>query len=426
MIGDAALPPGFRPATTVAAERAGVAWTSARLSADELGRLAASLEGSGGTAARAIGPERLAGPWEATVDAFLDPASEERRRLAEPLARLTRLSPAGLDAGLAAVLGGQRGAAVAELLERAAEERAAGRGEGGLVAVILAGNLPALAVQPLLPALALGRPVLLKSPSSEPLFAPAFVRALVRRLPELAPALAAVTWPGGRAELEAPVLAAAKAVVAYGEDETVADLERRAGGEVVGYGARISLGVVGGDAEVEDAAEGLARDVALFDQRGCLSVHAVYAAGDAGALAEALAGALGRRAEAWPPGPAEPAALAGASQVRLEAQMRGLACPHLALESGTVVVEPAAELRPSPGARTVRVHPVESLAAVPGLLEPWRGRLQGVALAGGEAWALAPELEALGVTRTAAPGELQTPDALWHNGGVHPLAALAR
>ena len=57
--------------------------------------------------------------------------------------------------------------------------------------VILAGNLPALAVQPLLPALALRRPVLLKSPSAEPLFAPAFLEALTRREPRLAGAVAA-------------------------------------------------------------------------------------------------------------------------------------------------------------------------------------------------------------------------------------------
>ena len=77
-----------------------------------------------------------------------------------------------------------------------------------------------------------------------------------------------------------------------------------------------------------------------------------------------------------------------------------------------------------PGLRTVRVHPLADLAALPALLAPWRGRLQGAALAGDAAWALAVPLAELGISRCAAPGKLQSPGALWHNGGVHPLEVL--
>src|SRR6185369_1071693 len=92
--------------------------------------------------------------------------------------------------------------------EPAAALMAASRpGSRGPVLIVLASNLPGLAVQPLLPALALRRPVLLKSPSAEPLFAPTFLAALVRREPRLAGAVAAVAWPGGDPRLEAPVLA---------------------------------------------------------------------------------------------------------------------------------------------------------------------------------------------------------------------------
>lgn len=336
-----------------------------------------------------------------------------------------------------------RGEPAAALFARARELRGAAGDTGaarppeGLVLVILASNLPALAVQPLLPALAARRPVLLKSPSSEPLFTPAFVRALVRRLPPLADAVDAATWRGGNEAVEVPLLARAATILAYGGDEAVESLRRRAAttgtARVVGYGARTSLAVVAKDAEIQSAAAGIARDVALFDQRGCLSVAAVYAEGDEARgreLAHALAKALEERAKIWPPGPAEAAELAGVQQVRAEAELRGLFAPEVAGAAGdprrgTVVVEPRPTFRPTPGLRTVRVHPLPDLAALPALLEPWRGRLQGAALAGERALALAGALEALGVSRTAPPGELQSPDARWHNGGIDPLEVLS-
>ena len=80
--------------------------------------------------------------------------------------------------------------------------------------------------------------------------------------------------------------------------------------------------------------------------------------------------------------------------------------------------------RPSPGLRTVRIHPLAALDQVVSPLTAWRGRLQGAALAGDGAWAIESALSELGISRCAAPGSLQSADALWHNGGLHPLQAL--
>jgi Acyl-CoA reductase (LuxC) len=464
VLADFALPPGALPAACsvgasspeLPAPISRAAWTPASLAA-----LAAAL-GRGGAALRALPDAALLKAWTATVEAFLDPGTPELRELAPPLAALCCLSPAGLDAGLEAVLGGVRHGPAAALLERAAAlGKAHSAGEAGQptgpdrsapVLVVLASNLPALAVQPLLPALARRRPVLLKSPSSEPLFAPAFLAALARREPRLAGAVAAATWPGGDADLEAPLLAAAGAVVAYGGDEALADLARRAAGKrFLGYGPKMSLAAVelgSGATAPEALAAGLARDVALFDQRGCLSVAAVYVAGgldDASRLAGHLEAALADLAARWPPGPAAAPALAAVQQLRLEAELRGLRRaplsraplsrapqpdaplprPPLPPAAGTVLLEAEPQLRPSPGLRTVRVHPLPDLDRLPEILAPWRGRLQGAALAGPAAWRLAPRLAALGISRCAAPGDLQSPDAAWHNGGIDPLEALA-
>lgn len=426
MLRDFFLPPAVESPSLAPARRPEVVDEAAQWTPPALSRVAHLLADRGVLALARIGEAALLGAWAETVEVFLDPCSPERRSLDPQLARLCRLSPAGLAAGLEAVLGGVQAGPAAALFERA-RHQVGSPDEGRPVLAVLASNLPALAVQPLLPALALGRPAFLKSASAEPLFAPAFLAALARREPRLGEALAAATWPGGDAALEAPLLAAAGTVLAYGGQETLDDLARRMAGTratLVGYGPKTSLAVVGAEVDPLEIAPGLARDVALFDQRGCLSIAAVYTAGDPDELAARLAEALEDLAARWPPGPPETRATATVQQLRLTAQMRGLTMPSLPLAVGTVIVDPEPAFHPSPGRRAIRIHPLADLARLPEILLPWRGRLQGAALAGEAARRISPGLAELGVSRVAAPGELQSPDAAWHNGGIDPLTAL--
>jgi hypothetical protein len=425
MLRDAALPPVVPTPPCEARERAGVRWQAASWQAGELERVVTALAAAVPGLAE-LSDDRLLTVWVETVARFRDPDSADRRALAPALAANCRLSPEGLAAGLEAVLGGVDRGPAERLFAEAARRGPAARAAGGPVLVVLASNLPGLAVQPLLTLVALRRPVLLKSPSAEPLFAAAFVAALAEREPRLAAAGAAVTWPGGDRDLEAAVLPRVERVLAYGEQESLDDLERRAPGKVVGYGPKTSLAIVGREAVNEETAAGLARDIALFDQRGCLSIAAVYTDGDANELGRLLAAALSKLAERWPPGPPTAAELAGVQQVRAEAEMRSLKRFQVGNEmvSGTVIVEERLGFSPSPGLRTVRVHHLPNFRALAEILAPWHGRLQGAALAGDSAWELVEMLTALGISRCAAPGDLQSPDALWHNGGVHPLELL--
>jgi len=420
MLTDASYPFDLSLKTTIR-RRHGIAWQATSWTPEALGQLAAHLARAGSGALAQIPPRRLLEVWSATVEDFLDRSSPVREALDAPLAALCGLSPEGLAAGLTAILGGVRGEPAEQLFHNA--QQLPDRGSGSVVA-ILASNIPALALQPLLPALALRRPVLLKSASDEPLFAPTFVTALCRREPRLRPALAAVTWPGGERALEERVLAGAGKVVAYGGGEAMRDLGERAGGKLVAYGPKISIAAVAAGSEAPAVAEGLARDVALFDQRGCLSVQAIFTDGDPVALARAVAGALDRVAELWPMGAIDPRIAAEVRQIRAEAEMRPLLVAELPLRKGTVIVENELVLRPSPGLRTVRIYPLEDIGQLPEVLRPWQGRLQGVALAGEAARRLEPALRALGVSRFAPPGELQYPDATWHNGGISPLGSL--
>ena len=384
------------------------------LTPELLSQVVKRLTATGASTLRQLGHQRLLAVWSATVEAFRDPASEERRQLDPTLAAHCQLSPAGLNGALQAVLQGVAGRPAATLWQRAADWEPAG-GDSAPAWVVLASNLPALAVQPLLSALVTARAVVLKSPSAEPFFAAQFVRALCAREGALQDALVALTWRGGDRTLEAPLLAGCDPIVAYGETATLADLERRASGHLVGYGPKTSLAIVSHEADPALAARGLARDIALFDQRGCLSVAAVYTDGAASTLATELAIALRHQASELPPGPTDLAAASALQQLRGEAQMRGLESHLLALNTGTVLVEPKLNFQPSPGLRTVRVHPVDRLTSIPALLSPWRGRLQGAALAGAAAWELTEPLRGLGFSRFANPGELQLADASWRN-----------
>ena len=392
----------------------------------ELAAISRHLAERGHRALAGIPPARRLALWEETVEAFLEPGSPERSALLPRLLESSRLSPEGLTEGLEIVLGGASGKAAAAMARRAealpaiVSERLAG--------VVLAGNLPALAVQSLLPALLLGRPLLLKSASSEPWFAPALVAALVAREPALADAFAAVAFAGDDAAAFSAAFDEVDPLLAYGGAPAVTSLAARFGQRLIAHGPKASVAFVGADVDLVGTARGLARDIALFDQRGCLSVQAVYVEGDAEELAAALAWALQLESARLPHGPIDPAAAAAVQQLRATAELLQGTKRELQLDlaAGTVLVERETSFRPVPGLRTVRVHGVTNLRDALSALAPWSGKLQGAVLAGPTADALAEYLPLLGFSRLTPPGELQSADAGWANGGIDSLEVLSR
>lgn len=417
MLRDASVPLHLEPRELAPRELDGIRFQAARWSGEELatlGRHLARVEPP-----RDLADDRLLQIWEHVVDELRDRRGELHQQIAEPLARLCRLSTKGLEAGIEALLKGMVGEPARRLFDAARPIT-----EPGFVAVFLASNLPGLAVQTLLPALATRRPVLFKSPSSEPLFTPFLIDALCRHEPRLRDTLAAITWPGGDEHRERPVIDKAQRVLTYGNQRTIDALYRRAGSKLLTFGPKLSLAVVDDTVDRYQVAAALARDIVLFDQRGCLSIQAIFTTQDARALACALADALVEAAASCPPGAIDPGEAAAVQQLRGEALMRGAFVPDLPLASGTVVVENQPRLALSPGLRSVRIYPLEDLGELPSRLAPWQGKVQGVALAGSSARALEPSLLRLGVSRLAPPGALNETDATWANGGISPLAAL--
>lgn len=351
------------------------------------------------------------------------PVRERAVALAEA-ARGWRRSPE-LLAGLPAIahLSSEMAAEVVDVAATALDpdamvqlvERDLGNAPGtvpSLVGHVLASNVPGLALPAIVHALLLGSACVVKSGRRDPLSAPLFRHALAQVAPELAEVVVTARWPRGTTDLDDALLRLASVVVLTGTDATIATLAPRARGRVITFGTRFSAAVV--DDAVDIAA--LATDIALFEQRGCLSPHAIFVTGDPQALAARLARALETIATRLPP---PPAALAERAAVRAfldNAQWAGATVE--AGDWGAVVTGELPELRPTCGHRTIHVAPLADPNAVARYLPA--GRVECLATTGHTP----PGLRERGVARVCPVGRMQRPPLSWPRGGRSALASL--
>src|SRR5262245_9949136 len=338
------------------------------------------------------------------------------RELREALPPQAGLSPPVVAAGLDAVARTLDADAMVALVER---ELGSQRPTGGwLVGHVTASNVPALGVSAIVLTCLAGAAAVVKSGRADRLSAPAFHRALEAEDAELAGTIVTTYWSGGDAAAERGALATADVVICTGRDETVESIAQRYPGAVVAHGERTSLAVIG-DAAIDDAtvAERVARDVALHDQRGCLSPVAVHVTGDAHAFAERLVAALDALADVWPPGPLTTAERAAHRSLVAEAEWAG--ADVLDGAGGTVLVHDDPRPRPCPGRRTVWVHPLACLSQA---VQPGRVECVGVAGASVDIEAL----RRLGVSRVCDAGTMQRPRLSWPRGQHAPLRTLLR
>ncbi len=368
---------------------------------------------------RRLEPRAVWEAWCAAVDAVLSDQA-----LARAIAASARLSPAGVRAALEAVLSGFAGADALDLLEQGWRMPQV----ASPLLAILPATVPGIGAQVILPAIARGRPLCLKSARDEPWSTPALLASLAHHLPDLGRSLAAVVWRGGDSALEELAAARAGAVLAYGSDPTLAHWRTR-DVEVVGLGPRASCAVIDA-ARINDAVvAGLVQDTALLDQRGCLSLAGVVSIGDHAAaetLARQLARQLTSAARDLPPGPATTADLAAVQAWRLEAHAVGCAIWEVTpIEAGAVAVDPQGDPLVTPGLRHLTIVPVPDAASAVDRLERSRRLLQGAALFGPASEELRPQLENLGATWICAPGLLQRPSVWWGNAAAGPLELVA-
>jgi hypothetical protein len=135
-----------------------------------------------------------------------------------------------------------------------------------LVTVVLSSNVFVGALRAIACARAKGERVVVRPSSREP----AFATALVRRAAD--PGIELVERVDIRAITQGEIHV-------YGRDETIEKVKRAARVPVVGHGHGLGVGWLTVGADAGESIERIARDVVVFDQRGCLSLRVLFVEG---------------------------------------------------------------------------------------------------------------------------------------------------
>ena len=389
-----------------------------------------------GEALRARSVESIAESVGAAWGRIADPERALGRAARQQLPAATGLSLPMVAWALSSTFERAGPEQLASLVSRMAPPEGSLAAPARLSVLVLAGNVFTACVQPWTLSLLARAPLLVKASSKDDTLPRLFHAALAEVDEVLADACGIVTFPGGTPSLEATLLSRADVVNVYGGDATVSSIRARisAGTELVRHGHGLGVGFVarsalGSEDEAREAAAAFALDVAAYDQRGCMSPHAIWvergAPVDAIAFSRALATELDRYATEIPRGalPTE----VGAAQL----QWRGVAAARGELIEGdgwAVSYEAGAALRVSPGWRNVMVLDASSPEAFARSLSPLGAHLKTLGVAGGKdarralAQALPPPL----ALRVCPAGEMQRPWLSDLADGRLPWEGLAR
>ena len=233
-----------------------------------------------------------------------------------------------------------------------------------------------------------------------------------------------------RSDLPETWLREARAWIVFGTDKTIAHFRRQISYEVVfePHPHRVSLGIVFDDSS-GDSSPLAAADIARFDQKGCLSPHDIYVAGDARDYALRLAGALARYEQRDPRGAITTAEVAEIADIRANYRFRSANDPRVAIwesedsTAWTVIYEEDPWFAASCLNRVAFVKPLAAdLVSALGPALPW------IAAVG--IWPATPEnaerVAVLKPSRICPLGQMQNPTFTWHQEGRQTLAPLVR
>lgn len=386
--------------------------------------------------------ESILASLDTVVREWLRPGSPWQRCAEELLPAATGFSADMVRRALPSQIAPLRAPCLRSLLEDEIGERAfrAERSDTipNLIVHVLPGNLPGLAAIPVTFGLSLRSATLVKAASGDRVFPALWARSIREIDPELGSCVSACYWPGGNRACEEIAFAAADLVVASGDNESITAMRARCRGRFIGHGHRVSFAVVArevlADARLaEDAADALALDVALWDQRGCLSPQVCFLEAtfdEARRFASRLTGAFDRQAKLLPPRQLSVEEQVAVRRFRNEAEWKKIAGrDHALFASGealewSLVVEADPIFRPTPLCRSLRILSLRDIREIGRSLLAARPFLQAAGLAcpnarREEIWSI---LREAGVPHLATLGEMQRPPLSWRQDGRPRIA----
>ncbi len=380
-------------------------------------------------AGRSVVPDasRAAETISRAFELWRDKHYVRRRDAIARIASQAGYSIALLDSSIVALLKPFTPAALESFAARISRDGRPSRPD--VIGFIIPGNVAGAGLHEIAIALIAGAGVLIKTASAEPVFFDQFARTLAELDSEVASRIVVFNWGRARDDLTAAMAANCDRIVAYGDDATIESFDHMPA--VIGFGSRVSGAVVASSAlsaeRIDAVAESLARDVALFEQLGCLSLHHIFVVSshdEARDFAARMATALERLSASMPPAKIPLRDAAEIVGVRERARWRRIAGEPIDLFEGprlgwTVISDPDNAFKVSPGFRTVYVSGIRDDSQLRARLATASGRLEAIAVAGDDAEkrGIAKMLDALGVSYVSAPGEMQSPPLLWRHGG---------
>lgn len=276
-----------------------------------------------------------------------------RPELAEEIARSTGLSRANVRRALAEHL-------EVDPTDGELRQLVAHAGHATRVAVILASNVFVGALRAIALALASAENVVVRPSRRDPAFARALVAGVGDARIVLDEAFDVTTLDSGEVHI-------------YGSDETIRDVRSRVrpGVRVVAHGSGLGVAWISANADIAVASRGLAEDIAVFDQRGCLSPRIVLVEGEpsrADVFADALHSELVRMDVEIPRGD-----LSGDVRAESDRYIAAMTYAGRVLASPGHVVgiaPPASALVSCPAYRHVHVMPVATESDAASVLAP--------------------------------------------------------
>ncbi len=271
------------------------------------------------------------------------------------------------------------------------------------VLVIAAGTLPASTLRHVLFARLLGAQVFLKCATGQ--------EAIGEAIQAADPGVLATPFSREDSHALRSTIDQVDTVVALGSDTSLDDIK----GHVpfhktfVGYGHRVSAAWCDDPSPAE--LEGLADDLLMWDQAGCISPHILWTRTDPVQVAKDLAKQVAIKEKNLPMtlGP-------WAARERHVASVFGQMTGHaVATETAVIAALSTATFRPSPRHRFLWVLPASQAA-----LEEILPKLSTLAVSG------SPGVALPGHVRRCALGQMQRPPLHWAQDGDDPLLALLR